>query len=1100
MSYISTSLSKAELPVKSDDKTSQKSSSTKPFAFIGIYTLNILITILFLLVIVYLIMKPHTFQGKNIDEFSNNYCQEESGDLHDLICTNKYFKYPYKKNKFIWIMTDGTAVDEVVELHNLNKYKITTSMKVVGKNFKLTDELHQALITGKRSRNYYGKTIKIDHLIGQFTKNGRTIHYRGWDHPMAALLGEGKDGINKKRFFKKSFIDNGHEFLNFYSFCNFTNPFPFLQLYFDTYQKSQHLKIAYENYSDWIKEYIDERTDQNKYLKKNISKEIFFKDLDEFFEDHPIDLLYLNITYCLEKSFLWNKDEDISILYYTTEMDHFNHLFGKKHVNSIVNSYITEKMILYLMNWIDDNPEYALIVTTDHGGQEFYGEDLIRNHGFDIKGNEGIFYIYTKELKDHFDELNTLERYIDIVDETAIIPQILIDVNIPIYSEGIPYPIIEDNTLAYSALKAKEIQLINQIEAYSKKYSERHNSLIEIKKELKKSLSDFGSIKKYFYTENKSMKKEFNNLIKDNLEKIKKHQKQLIRKFKSYNISFENLITFASILILSIFLILLGIFYIFSKIYNPEFKKLFMKCDKKYKYKYFTLQFISLILLILLILPNFVPYIFIGVGMVNKFIFLIVGSFIIKAIISIIIYLVFCKSEEIVYLNKICTFTFTIFYIFIFVIIFYYPECFRNLKEFFSKYGAGKWFDIIFYPFFIGEIAYELRKYRNKMYFIFCKERKLNVFWIIIPINILFLFFTGFQDMTVRLYHSGQEDTNIVANIICFVLLIINLIISNITVFKYENSNDEEQNNNQVNIKDNEIMSTNDDKNKKNSEIKRKCINGLPFIKLCLVNLCFWLSDESERIFLILLLLPSIEYFFYLSDYFYIKLVEILYFPYNQIFPSSVVVNFEYENIQADKPNKKNNLNGGKNTDIKNETDKINKYIISFIFFIFAENSIIHINHCTFLLTQHSYEFSFSNKQNQKIIFANFLKVLVEYFGKFKFSFVTAGFIISRRNLLFNEKIKNYSIIYTIPRVLLFLKINLDLIFFSSFTFKEVNNDVFVNLVILSIIDLIIVLIDFLELIISKIIYHLYKCCLPFDDYNLSYSSIYNDDWKCKKS
>ena len=81
---------------------------------------------------------------------------------------------------------------------------------------------------------------------------------------------------------------------------------------------------------------------------------------------------------------------------------------------SLLQAYIAEKMIMNLMNWIDEHPDYALIINSDHGGQHFYGEDIIRNHGEDFPGNEGIFFIYTKEFKDNYDELKMNERYINI--------------------------------------------------------------------------------------------------------------------------------------------------------------------------------------------------------------------------------------------------------------------------------------------------------------------------------------------------------------------------------------------------------------------------------------------------------------------------------------------------------------------------------------------------------------------------------------------------------------------------------------------------------------------------------------------------------------
>ena len=89
----------------------------------SIFLLYITLLYKFVFFGIYLLMNPNVFQGRNIDEYFNNYCQKnQNGTYYDLVCTNKYFKYEYKKKKFIWVMTDGTAYDELVELHKLHKY------------------------------------------------------------------------------------------------------------------------------------------------------------------------------------------------------------------------------------------------------------------------------------------------------------------------------------------------------------------------------------------------------------------------------------------------------------------------------------------------------------------------------------------------------------------------------------------------------------------------------------------------------------------------------------------------------------------------------------------------------------------------------------------------------------------------------------------------------------------------------------------------------------------------------------------------------------------------------------------------------------------
>ena len=1111
------------------------------YIFLSILLMNIFFLSFFLIFGVFLLLNPNVFQGRNIDDYYNDYCRKnKNGEYYDLVCTNKYFKYNYKKKKFIWIMTDGTAYDQLVELHHLHKFRITTSFKVVGDKFKITDELHQAIITGKRNRNYFGSNIDFDNILQQIIDSNYKLNYRGWTRPIPSIIGENNGGIKENHFFYKKFIDNGREFLNFYSFCNYTNPFPFLKLYFDSYQNSDHLKNTYYNYSEEVKHLIKRITDDNNYLENNVSKEIFFEELDNFFDENPIDLLTINISNCLEKSFEWNENEDISILYYTTELDHFNHLFGKKHYYSILNSYLTEKMIFKLMNWIDENPDYALIITTDHGGQKFYGEDLLRNHGEDIPGNEGIFYIYTKELKDNYEELNVKEKLIDIKDESALIPQILYDINIPIYSEGVPYQIVNDNILAYSALKAKEIQLISLIDGYIHKYGNKYNNLLKIRKKLNQSLSQFEYIKNnYFYNSTNNSPKLFKNVISENLEKIKQQQKRIINKIKRKNRTFENIIIFVLILVFMLIKSGIEITYLIRRIFNNYFNSIQFKENQK------TLLIIAIIITIFLILlPFTIPYIFYDVNINDKLVFFVLGPLLCSIINIVLVFYLFNRKKIFneKYKTKIYYFIFILFGIFFFTLFTHYSYCFYSIKEYYSKFGKGRISNIvIIYPMFIGEIIYEMNKYK-KLFYYFGGERKIKAIYIMIIINGLFLLFVFIQDMTCNLYHSGQILLNSIANFIVFILLLINLLISNFLLFTKEekqlnndkkldlslnssrstfeendkNINSKKLENAQTNINNNNIKNKKEDKinfsrtnliqqaqktndyiimnnisplKDKNIQANKRiyCVNGLPGIKLCLVNLCFWLSDESERIYLVLLFLPFLEYFDYLADFFYSKILDLFFFPYEKNYSLSSRINLDNAiDLSGILENTNSFPKGHKGADL---------YIASFVFFILTHNTFIHLVHVIFLLTQRSYEYCFSMRQLQKVIFARFLKALVNYVGKYKFSFAVIGYIITRRILIKNKKINDFTIVYTIPRILLFIRINFDLIIVSSFTLVDVNNEIFIHLLMLSLIDLFMEAVDIIGLLISQIIYFIYKLSLPkFKNIILVYSSVYNKD------
>ena len=102
---------------------------------------SIIFTFLFL---VYIVYNNNSFKGHNIDEYSNNYCQNKSNEYYEFLCTNKYYKYSIKKSKFIWILTDGTAIDQLNILNNFEKYKLTSPILIKGDEitYKCTNEMH----------------------------------------------------------------------------------------------------------------------------------------------------------------------------------------------------------------------------------------------------------------------------------------------------------------------------------------------------------------------------------------------------------------------------------------------------------------------------------------------------------------------------------------------------------------------------------------------------------------------------------------------------------------------------------------------------------------------------------------------------------------------------------------------------------------------------------------------------------------------------------------------------------------------------------------------------------------------------------------------
>lgn len=266
---------------------------TKFFIIILILSFfSILFTIIFLLIFLF---DPYSFHGHNIDEYSNDYCQNKENQHYDLLCTNKYYRFNFKKSKFIWILTDGTSSNQINLLSNNEKYKIVSSFLVLGDDitYKHTNEFHQTLITGKHKRNILGKEINFDNIIKQLVKAGYKINYRGWELPIPDIVGDKKNGINENKIFNKKFVDNNHEKTAFNSFCNITNPFPFMNLIYDKYQNSTFNKNVSNDLINKIKEKINNKP-LNLYDKA--SRLELYEELDELFKINQLDLFNINIS------------------------------------------------------------------------------------------------------------------------------------------------------------------------------------------------------------------------------------------------------------------------------------------------------------------------------------------------------------------------------------------------------------------------------------------------------------------------------------------------------------------------------------------------------------------------------------------------------------------------------------------------------------------------------------------------------------------------------------------------------------------------------------------------------------------------------------
>ena len=298
-------------------------------------------------------------------------------------------------------MIDGLAFSQVDHLAEEMQGKANL-FKVNSQDFyRQSGALHEMYLTGKFSNNFVGDPILIDNLLLQMNQASHKLHFFGTPYPIAYLGGGPKTSI----YFNQSYITI--EDYPFQIIC------PSLDgMFYD----GVRFPLPPEVLND---------------------KEKLYKFLDEKIEEkHP------NFSQCFEEKGLFPANTELNLLYYTAMIDNHNHAFSKENPNARKVTYGVEKYVIKLMKWIDENPDYALFVSSDHGGQDFFGEDSYCNHGCLKEGNQGIFFSYVKEFSTGKVKQETQE--IDIFDIAPTVSQLIEGVNIPMFARGMPAVLGDD--------------------------------------------------------------------------------------------------------------------------------------------------------------------------------------------------------------------------------------------------------------------------------------------------------------------------------------------------------------------------------------------------------------------------------------------------------------------------------------------------------------------------------------------------------------------------------------------------------------------------------------------------------------------------------
>lgn len=428
-----------------------------------------------------MILDPSFFEGINLKNKYNEFCSqvsENSTRIDKLVCKNDF-----KKQNYIWVFLDGLAYDQLYLLTKENSI-MPNIHKMFTDSYRQSGSLHDSYLTGKFSRNYIAKKIEIDYILKQIKRADYNSMYIGTNFPLYFLTGENNNEV---------FMDIRLKSAETYPFEN--------MCYWSIFIRSTEIEIP-EKYLDnpesynitELREYLIEKYDQ-----RQIDPEKF--------------------TECLINSGVYSNmatDVKRSLVFYTMLMDHLSHAYFKTHPLAIRASLSLELGLIAMMKWVGNHPDYVLIISSDHGGQKYNGEDVICNHGCMEKGNEGIFILSTDQINEEFKNKIPIIEESEIYSIAPTVAQFLDNVNIPLESKGLPYTLSNNTLLEVISLRSKEAQLQEYLRHY---------------KQLNPSFKDIDG-KNLFYYEKLSefkTKKEIKKFIKDDYIFMVQYRNYLIK-------------------------------------------------------------------------------------------------------------------------------------------------------------------------------------------------------------------------------------------------------------------------------------------------------------------------------------------------------------------------------------------------------------------------------------------------------------------------------------------------------------------------------------------------------------------------------------------
>jgi len=559
---------------------------------------------------------------------------------------------------------------------------------------------------------------------------------------------------------------------------------------------------------EWTKNFLENISDSSGEFKPGFDKKYLYTQLDKHFESQ---LKIFNergdndfLSKCFTKYFKWTGNE--SIIYYGNKIDHINHNFHKNHVKVMTQIYLTEKMLIRLLDWCYDHPEYALFYSTDHGGQEFFGEDNIINHGGNEDGNEAVFFAYTRDLANDYKKLKLDDKIVSLYDFSTLVSQLIDGGVVPLESLGVPYPMANDGLFNITSIKAKGQQLMKYVEIFVKKYPKNKDILKPINDSIFEiySKNDTDLIKN---TE------EYLNTLRDLHNLI---EEKLIQ-------SMNNTFFLIAFYIIIIFLGLLIAFDIYT-LKNIVYKENTVSNIVAFSFVICFGLFFPLLLIVFY--PSKILY--------DKLYTSIINQYYSYSILLIIFIIPRFKKMNIFEFIFYCSLAIILSLLPIFCGLFYKYEIFLKMKKLFTSLKLSKICNFsIFYPVFAFYMYKEIIKVKE-LYL--DRNYKYSAYKIFSICGILIFIFMVLFEIVIRPFFEVHTIASLLTNHFVFLFGFIFLILSFIRY--YANAN-----------KYSKALG------------KTTIVDGFPMLKLILMLYHFYLSDEAERIVLLFDFIPLLEFF-----------------------------------------------------------------------------------------------------------------------------------------------------------------------------------------------------------------------------------------------